>query len=67
MILLLGDYVTVTRELVDDVTIVSGKVSGIVLNEAGGLQYIYVKGIAAPLWMSDNWQFDTEEESNENE
>jgi hypothetical protein len=67
MMILLGDYVTATRELGDDVTVVSGRVSGIVLKENGDLKYFYIKGIDSSLWMSDNWQFETEEKENEND
>lgn len=64
---LLGDYVTATRAVGDDVTVVSGRVSGIVLKENGDLKYFYIKGIDSSLWMTDNWQFETEEEENSNE
>ena len=67
MTLLLGDYVTATRAVGDDVTVISGRVTGIVLKENGDLKYFYIKGIDSSLWMSDNWQFETEEEGNSNE
>jgi hypothetical protein len=65
--ILLGDFITATRALGDDVTVVSGRVTGIVQKENGDLKYFYVKGIDSSLWMSDNWQFETEEEGNEDE
>lgn len=64
---LLGDFVTATRALGDDVTVVSGRVTGIVLKDNGDLKYFYIKGIDSSLWMSDNWQFETEEEGNDDE
>ena len=64
---LLGDFVTATRAVGDDVTVISGRVTGIVLKENGDLKYFYIKGIDSSLWMSDNWQFETEEEGNDNE
>ena len=65
--ILLGDFITATRALGDDVTVVSGRVTGIVQKENGDLKYFYVKGIDSRVWMSDNWQFETEEEGNEDE
>lgn len=62
MLVMLGDQVTVTRATGDDVTVVSGRVSGIVLKENGDVKYFYVKGIDAGLWMSDGWVFENEDE-----
>lgn len=67
MIVLLGDYVALSRTVGDDVTTISGRVSGIVLNEMDALKYIYIKGVDTSLWMSDNWQFESLEEESEDE
>lgn len=63
--ILLGDTVTVSRELGDDVTWVTGRVSGIVQDDNGHLKYFYIKGIDSSFWMSDNWKFQEEIEDEE--
>ena len=62
MMLLLGDSVTVFREVGGDTAIVTGRVSGIVQNDNGDLKYFYIKGIDASFWISDGWTFEYEEE-----
>lgn len=59
---MLGDNVTLVREIGDDVAVVSGRVSGIVLKENGDIKYVYIKGIDASLWLSDGWHFEEEVE-----
>lgn len=65
--ILLGDEVTVTREIGDEMTWVTGRVTGIVQKDNGELKYFYVKGIDTAFWMSDNWKFQEETEEDENE
>jgi len=65
MMILLGDTVTVSRELGDDVTWITGRVTGIVQDDAGQLKYFYIKGIDSSFWMSDNWKFQDEVEDDE--
>ena len=67
MMILLGDEVTVTREVGDEMTWVTGRVTGIVQKDNGELKYFYVKGIDTAFWMSDNWKFQEEMEEDENE
>ena len=67
MMILLGDTVTVSRELGDDVTWVTGRVTGIVQDDTGQLKYFYIKGIDSSFWMSDNWKFQDEVEDDEDE
>jgi hypothetical protein len=67
MMILLGDEVTVTREIGDEMTWVTGRVTGIVQKDNGELKYFYVKGIDTAFWMSDNWKFQEETEEDENE
>lgn len=66
MLVMLGDWVTVTRDLGDDCTVIHGRVSGIVLNDCGDLRYFYIKGIDSAFWLSDGWKFE-EEIDNEGE
>lgn len=65
MMILLGDVVTVSREIGDDVTWVTGRVTGIVQNNSGELKYFYIKGVDTALWMNDNWKFSEEVEDEE--
>lgn len=58
MNILLGDDVTVQRQIGDDMTFVTGRVSGLVLNDHGELRYFYIKGIDSAFWMSDGWKFE---------
>jgi len=60
MMILLGDMVTVTREVGGDVAVVSGRVSGIVQSDSGDLKFFYIKGIENAFWVSDGWMFDEE-------
>jgi hypothetical protein len=60
MMILLGDTVTVTRELAGETTYITGRVSGIVQKDNGDLKYFYIRGIDAGLWLSDGWQFEDE-------
>lgn len=59
---MLGDLVTVTREIGGDLTLVNGRVSGIVQNDNGDLRYFYIKGVDNPFYMSDGWAFDEDVE-----
>ena len=58
MNILLGDDVTVQRQIGDDMTFVTGRVSGLVLNDHGELRYFYIKGIDSAFYMSDGWKFE---------
>lgn len=63
--ILLGDTVTVGREIAGDTTWVTGRVSGIVQKDNGDLKYFYIKGIDTCFWMSDGWKFESEIEEGE--
>ena len=67
MTLLLGDEVTVQREIGQDYTYVTGRVNGVVLNDSGELKYFYLKGIDSAFYMSDGWKFQEEWEEGEDE
>ena len=58
MNLFLGDMVTATREIGGDVTVVSGRIQGLVQKDNGDLKYFYIRGIDSSFYMSDGWQFD---------
>ena len=65
MMVLLGDVVTVHRDIGGESTFVTGRVSGIVQKDNGDLKYFYIKGVDNSFWMSDGWQFEMEEEGDE--
>jgi hypothetical protein len=67
MHVLLGDEVTVQREIGNDLTFVTGRVSGVVLNDHGELRYFYLKGIDSAFYMNDGWKFQEEWEEGEEE
>jgi hypothetical protein len=60
MMVLLGDEVTVTREVGGETTYITGRVSGIVQKDNGDLKYFYIRGVDTALWMSEGWQFQDE-------
>ena len=65
MIVLLGDAVTISRTTTNASTIVSGQISGIVLDDAGELLYFFIKGIDGPFWLNNNWRFEAIEDDEE--
>lgn len=65
MQIFLGDYVSLLNDALRDrtPTVVSGQITGVVLDDDGLLQFVYVAGIDSPFWMSDGWKFlESEEE-----
>jgi hypothetical protein len=67
MMVLLGDEVTVQREVGSDYTFVTGRVTGVVLKDSGELKYFYLKGIDSAFYMSDGWKFQEELEEGEDD
>lgn len=67
MQIFLGDEVTVSREVGDDTTWITGRVTGIVQNDEGSLRYFYIKGVDSAFYMNDNWKFQDSVEDDENE
>lgn len=61
MMVLLGDEITISREIGGSTSWVTGRISGIVQNDNGDLRYFYVKGIDNAFWMSDGWVFSDEQ------
>ena len=59
---LLGDEVTISRDISGSTTWVTGRISGIVQKDNGDLKYFYIKGVDNSFWMSDGWVFADEEE-----
>lgn len=67
MNVLLGDEVTVQRRIGDDTTYVTGRISGVVLNDHGELRYFYIKGIDSAFYLNDSWKFQEDWEDLEEE
>jgi hypothetical protein len=65
MMLLMGDTVTVSREVGEDTTWVTGRVTGLVQGNHGELKYFFIKGLDSSLWLSDGWKFQDEVEDDE--
>lgn len=61
MMLLLGDTVTVMRQINSEPVFITGRVNGIVQKDDGDLKYFYIKGIDSALYVSDGWTFEVEE------
>lgn len=61
MMVLLGDEVTISRDISGSTSWVTGRISGIVQNDSGDLKYFYIKGIDNSFWMSDGWVFSDEQ------
>ena len=66
MLLMLGDEVTVSRDIGDETTWVTGRISGIVQNDHGDLKYFYIKGIDNSFWITDGWRFQEDEGEEDN-
>lgn len=65
MNIFLGDSITLTKEE----TIITGKVTGIVLDDKGELERIYLSGLDTAFWFAyDKWRVvDDQEEDEEDE
>lgn len=53
----LGDVVTLLKVCDEDETLVTGQVTGIVLDTKKELERVYVQGIDIAFWMNDGWKF----------
>lgn len=62
MMVLLGDVVTVQRNVGGEVVYVTGRISGLVQNDAGDLERFHIKGLDTALWVMHGWRFETESE-----
>jgi hypothetical protein len=67
MMVLLGDVVTIQREIGGEVTWVTGRISGIVQRDNGDLKYFCIKGIDDSFWVSDGWKFSEEIEEDDDD
>jgi hypothetical protein len=65
MMILLGDEVTVCREVAGETTWITGRVTGIVQTDHGELKYFYIRGVDSSLWIQDGWKFADELEEGE--
>ncbi len=58
MQLFLGDRITLAK----DETFVEGQTRGIILDEHGKVERVYIQGIEGSFFMRDGWKFIEEEE-----
>lgn len=66
MSVFLGDVVTIMKEDNNNPTMVTGQVSGVVLNDTKQLERIYIHGFDSPFYMDRGWLFvETEDEDAE--
>jgi hypothetical protein len=62
----LGDEVTLMKSNDGEVVcLVTGQVSGVVLDDSKRLERVWVHGIENSFWMSQGWQFIEEEDDGE--
>lgn len=58
MQLFLGDRITLAK----DETFVEGQTRGIILDEHGKVERVYIQGVEGSFFMRDGWKFIEEEE-----
>lgn len=63
----LGDVVHLAKEKDDRMTFVTGQCSGLVLDDRGDLERIYIHGLAVAFYMNEGWKFVTNEEETDGE
>jgi len=62
----LGDDVTLLKEMEGELSIlISGQVSGVVLDDRKQLERIWLHGMENSFWMSQGWKFVEEEDDGE--
>lgn len=61
MLVMLGDQIT----LMKGETWITGRVSGVVLDDKKELERVYLHDLSAPFWMHDNWRIVDEDEEME--
>jgi hypothetical protein len=62
----LGDEVTLLKEMEGELSIlISGQVSGVVLDDRKQLERIWLHGMENSFWMSQGWKFIEEEDDGE--
>jgi hypothetical protein len=62
----LGDDVTLLKEMEGELSIlISGQVSGVVLDDRKQLERIWLHGMENSFWMSQGWKFIEEEDDGE--
>lgn len=67
MNIFLGDLVHLAKEKDDRMTFVTGQCSGLVLDDRGDLERVYIHGLAVAFYMNEGWKFVTNEEDQDGE
>lgn len=58
----LGDVVHLAKEKDGKMTFVTGQCSGLVLDDRGDLERVYIHGLSVAFYLSEGWKFvETEE------
>ena len=64
----LGDVVHLAKDKDGKMTFVTGQCSGLVLDDRGDLERVFIHGLDGAFWMSQGWKFvDTIEEEEDAE
>jgi small nuclear ribonucleoprotein (snRNP)-like protein len=66
MNIFLGDVVSLAKEKDGRITMVTGQCSGLVLDDRGELERVYIHGLNVAFYMNEGWKF-VEHEEGENE
>jgi hypothetical protein len=53
----LGDTITLAREMKNNATMVTGQCAGLVLDDKGDLERVYIHGLNLAFYLKDGWVF----------
>jgi hypothetical protein len=53
----LGDTITLAKEMKNNATMVTGQCAGLVLDDKGDLDRVYIHGLSVAFYMNEGWVF----------
>ena len=53
----LGDTITLAKEMKNTATMITGQCAGLVLDDKGDLDRVYIHGLSIAFYMSEGWKF----------
>lgn len=53
----LGDVITLAKEMKNNATMVTGQCAGLVLDDKGDLDRVYIHGLSVAFYMNEGWVF----------
>lgn len=53
----LGDTITLAKEMKNNATMVTGQCAGLVLDDKGDLERVYIHGLNLAFYMNEGWVF----------